>query len=144
MSHIIIISNIMIFPQYPLWFALYDPFHMSHCDYDVISKWLIIWVIIFDILIYMIHYTYLYHKFHCDYDVIVTLWFFSYVSMCFFPRILFRVFILNPLSFLRNHYEFTINSLSIPRLHYEFSLNPLSFSQYHYDLTICISTLLWI
>ena len=100
----------MIFPQYPLWFALYDPFHMSHCDYDVISKWLIIWVIIFDILIYMIHYTYLYHKFHCDYDVIVTLWFFSYVSMCFFPRILFRVFILNPLSFLRNHYEFTIYS----------------------------------
>ena len=68
----------------------------------------------------------------------------------------FRELTLNPLSFLRNHFEFVMKSLWIhykitmnsphsSRLHYlfrEFSLNSLSFSQIHLESTFfCIMTM---
>ena len=60
---------------------------------------------------------------------------------------LFREFTLNPLSFLRNHDEFTnLFTLSL-WIHYplrDFTMNQLSISWFHYEFTVYFAISLWI
>ena len=95
-----------------------------------------------------------YSKWNHEINFAIKLW--MYYLFCEFRKyhlsvsrnpLIFTIFCMNLLCFLRNHCEFTITFVYLPWIHYLFrkiAINSPFFSRFNYQNTICFANFLWI